>query len=205
MIDSKIEVVGVKEALRELNSIDKRARRQITSDYREIMRPVTTDAKSLVPTKAPLSGFDRNWTPKGASKSVLPFERTPRTPRRPSTAELARSRESRRQMGAWLQWQQGINTYVSGKRPQTIGGYTRNLSAFGVRWLGPAAVLFDTSGQSKTPQGAKMVAALTGRFGSPSRVMWRAWSKSGNEVQDNVQKLIERVMLLVGQKIKVGQ
>jgi hypothetical protein len=97
-------------------------------------------------------------------------------------------------MGKWLAWQKGMNAYVSGKKPITVGSYTRNLAAFGVKWQGPAAVLFDTSGQSRTLQGARMVAALTARYGAPSRVMWRAWKTAGPDVQDEVQQLINRIM-----------
>jgi len=48
-LDTSVEIVGVKEALRELNKIDKVARRQLTKDYKEIVSPVLEAAKSLTP------------------------------------------------------------------------------------------------------------------------------------------------------------
>lgn len=196
-----IRATGIKEALRELNSIDKRLRRQITKDYEQIVQPIVTDAKGLVPQKAPLSGFDRKWTPQGSSKAVLPFGASgtdgPALPRK----NWAQSKSGRKEMGDWNKWQAGIRAYISGKRPQTFGGYTRNLSAFGVRWLSKSAVLFDTSSQSTTRQGAQMVSALTSKFGAPSRVMWRAYEKADSQVMYELEKLVKKVMQAVGRKI----
>lgn len=201
-VSAEINVVGVKDALRELNTIDKRLRRQITKDYQEIVQPVVADAKRLVPTEAPLSGFDRKWTPQGSSKPVLPFGASgtdgPARPRK----DWAQSKGGRKEMGDWNKWKAGIRAYISGKRPQTFGGYTRNLAAFGIRWLGRSAILFDTSAQSSTPQGAQMVRALTSRFGTPSRVMWRAYDASDSEVQYRLRKLVEKIMASVGRDLK---
>ena len=60
-VTSNIEVVGLKEALKTLNKIDKSLRREITKDYKKIVQPVIDDAKNLVPTKAPLSGMARAY------------------------------------------------------------------------------------------------------------------------------------------------
>lgn len=202
---TEIEVAGVKEALRELNEMDKRARRQLTRDFKEIMKPLTMDAERLIPDKAPLSGFDRSWTPKGSSTAVLPFTGTTtaaRQPRKPTAREMNYT-SGRKAMGQWLRWDAGLRTYVSGKRPQTVGSYTRNLSAFGLRWQGPAAVLFDTSGQASTTQGARMVSALQARFGAPSRVMWRAWETGGDKVEANVKRLVRDLMRRTGRKIQL--
>lgn len=196
-----IRATGIKEALRELNDIDKRLRRQITKDYEQIVQPIVSGARSLVPTKAPLSGFDRFWTPMGSRTPVLPFGLNdvdgPKRPR----SDWAQSSAGRRQMGEWNKWKAGIRAYVSGKRPQTFGGYTRNLAAFGVRWLGKSAVLFDTSAQPTTRQGAQMVSALTSKFGPPSRVMWRAYEKADSQVMYELEKLVKKVMQAVGRKI----
>ena len=202
-VDSKIEVAGVKDALAELNKTQKKLRRAITVEYKEIMQPSVTRARNLVPREAPLSGMNRSWTPNGASQPVLPFGAggTPRAPRRPAAREL-NAPGGRRQYGKWLQWQSGLNAYISGKRPRTIGNYTRNLAAFGVKWQGPAAVLFDTSGQASTPQGQQMIAALTAKFGPPSRVMWRAYEQTDRLVQDELKELVAKIMRSVNQDIR---
>lgn len=200
-----IEVAGVKEALRALNDTDKKLRRQITRDYKEIMADTVTDAKSLVPKDAPLSGFNRSWTPQGAQGSVLPFAGggAARAPRKPSQYEM-NFRGGRRQYAKWAIWAQGINAYISGKRPKTVGNYTRNLAAFGVKWQGPAAVLFDTSAQANTPQGQRMVAALQRKFGPPSRVMWRAYEQTSLDVQHELRELVRHIMRSVENEANRG-
>ena len=197
-----IRATGIKDALRELNSIDKRLRRQITKDYQAIVAPVVNDAKQHTPDTAPLSGWDRNWTPTGSNSPVLPFQgnTTGQAPRKPTKREMNYP-SGRRQYREWAKWDAGIKAYISGKRPTTFGGYTRNLAAFGVRWQGRAAVLFDTSGQARTQQGARMVAALNAKFGAPSRVMWRAYERSDSQVQYELRKLVNKVMQAVGRKI----
>ena len=201
-VSAEINVVGVKDALRELNDVDKRLRRQITKDYQEIVQPVVSVARSLVPTEAPLSGFGRFWKPQWSRDPVLPFGINDQDgPKRPRY-DWMQYRAGRTQKANWDAWQKGIRAYISGKKPQTFGGYTRNLAAFGIRWLGRSAILFDTSAQSSTPQGAQMVRALTSRFGKPSRVMWRAYDASDSEVQYRLRKLVEKIMASVGRDLK---
>jgi hypothetical protein len=100
----------------------------------------------------------------------------------------------RRQMVNWMKWQADQKAYVSGKKPRTVGDYTRNLAAFGVRWQGPTAILFDTSGQAKTPQGQRMISALSRRYGKASRVMWRAYQRADGEVQRELEQLVKKIM-----------
>jgi hypothetical protein len=203
-VSNSIEVVGVKDALRELNDIDKKLRRQITRDYQEIVKPLVNTGKSLVPKTAPLSGMERSWTPKGSGGPVLPFEANSsgRAPKGPGYA-WQQSQEGRRRMGNWLKWQAGIRGYVSGKKPRTFNGYTKNLATFGVRWLGSASVLFDTSGKANTPQGRQMVSALNARFGQPSRVMWRAYKKEGPEIQGAMRDLVNKIMESVDRQTRL--
>lgn len=180
-INSKIEVTGIKEALAELNTLDKRFRRGVTSRYKTIVAPMVSDAKALVPKRAPMSGFERNWQPTGAAG------RRTNTPILPWTGSEAQS----------------IKPFLSGKRPKTFGGITRNLTAFGIRWSDKSAVLFDAAGSSKTNAGAQMVSTLGSRYGSPSRAMWRAYQQAGPDVQNDVVELVEDIMRQVGRNIKV--
>lgn len=204
-VDNQIEVAGIKEALRELNDIDKKLRRQITKDYQEIVKPVVMDAQALVPPAAPLSGFERSWTPAGSTMAVLPFGGGASTPREPRGGGLnwQQTRGGRRRQANWLKWKAGIRGYVSGKQPRTFNNYTKNLATFGIRWQGPTAVLFDTSGKAKTPQGAQMVAALQARYGRPSRVMWRAYQTAGAELQGEMRDLVNEIMEAVDRKTRV--
>jgi hypothetical protein len=202
--NTSIEVAGVKEALKELNDIDKRLRRQITKDYQKIVQPVVSKGKQLVPKEAPLSGMDRSWTPQGASSPVLPYggggpSRQPKG----GGANWQQSASGRKRKANWLQWQAGIRAYVYGKQPRTFNGYTKNLATFGIRWLGSASVLFDTSGRANTPQGGQMIAALNARFGQPSRVMWRAYSQESEAVQREMRELVNKIMEAVNRDIRI--
>ena len=203
-VSNSLEVVGVKEALRELNDIDKKLRRQITKDYQEIVKPVVSAGKELIPKRAPLSGMERSWTPAGASSPVLPFgsNSSSRSPKGPGV-NWQQSQSGRRRMGNWLQWQAGLKAYISGKKPRTFNGYTKNLATFGIRWLGSASVLFDTSGKASTPQGAQMIDALNAKFGQPSRVMWRAYQQEGPEIQGEMRDLVNKIMESVNRKTRV--
>jgi hypothetical protein len=180
-----IQVKGIKEALAEVNSIDKRLRRSFTVEYKTIVAPLVSEAVTLVPVRPPMSGFTRNWMPRS-------YDTTHR-------------RDNR--LGEILPWSVGyspaIKAFLSGKRPKTVGGTTRNLAAFGVKWTDRRSVFFDTSGQSKTPQGAQMIETLGRRYGPPSRVMWKAYEQSGPDIQYEIRQLVEKIMRAVGRDIKV--
>ena len=67
-----IEIVGLKDALKILNSMDKSLRREITTEFKSIMDPVIKDAVELIPTDAPLSGMSRVWVTKSGTE-ILPW------------------------------------------------------------------------------------------------------------------------------------
>lgn len=189
-----LEVAGLKESLRTLQSMDKVARRRITQDYKELVQPMVSDARSLVPTDAPMSGFNRSWSPRGG-EPVLPYMGSSggRTPRKPTKREM-NFPGGRRQMVQWMKWQQGLSAFVSGKKPKQFGDYTKNLAVFGVQWQGPAAVLFDQSRRASTPQGARMISVMQSRFGPASRVIWKAYTSADVEIQRQLEQLIKRIM-----------
>ena len=56
------------------------------------------------------------------------------------------------------------------------------------------AVMFDSTGQSHTKQGAQMLSVLNQRFGAPSRVMWRAYAQAAPQVQDKMLDLVQHIM-----------
>jgi len=57
---STVTVVGVKDAMRQLQKIEPDLAKQIKKDFKEIVKPVVGDAGSQV-VNLPLSGFRRNW------------------------------------------------------------------------------------------------------------------------------------------------
>jgi hypothetical protein len=161
-----IEVVGLKQALAELNKIDKKLRRSITTDFKKIVDPVLEEARNKLPDKAPLSGMARSWTGN-------------------SGAEL-------------MHWEpkkvnKNLKAFTSGKKVREApGGFKQNLATFGIRWGGPQATLFDMARKGAMSQ------QLQARFGSPSRVIWRAYKAQEAEVSDQVRDLVNRVMKMTG-------
>jgi hypothetical protein len=174
-----VEVVGIKEALREINNYDKRLRRQLTVQYADIMRSVTDEATRLIPVRPPMSGWEREWTPRSGSadfrqnRLVLPWG--------------FKSGSSRRNL-------RPVKPFLSGKTPKTTNGYTRNLAVMGYRWSETHAVLFDQTRGGNTPQGQQMTKVLNQRYGTASRAMWRAYVKAGPDVQDEIRRLVQKIM-----------
>jgi hypothetical protein len=112
-----IEVQGLKEALKELNTIDKKLRREITRDFKKIVQPVLGKAESMLPTGAPLSGMARSWKGK-------------------SGADIMSWNDAR--------VRRNIKAFTSGKKVRDApGGFRQNLGVFGIRWLGPQATALD--------------------------------------------------------------
>lgn len=185
-VNTSIEVVGVKEALKELNTIDKRLRREITKDFKQIIQPVIDDAVNLLPYKEPMSGWARGWNAApgrqrasdGGTRQILPWD--DRT-----------------------FYASQIKPFTSGKTPKSFNGMTRNATTFGVRWTGPAARLFDQTRGGKTPQGQQMARVLNERFGNASRMIWRAYERSEPRVQDEMKRLVEKVMAAVNRNVKI--
>ena len=167
-----LEIVGVKEALRKLNQIDKVARRQLTKDYAEIVSPVITEARRLTPQQAPLSGMAYRWKGRGAkqTKPIFPYNA--------GTTDRA------------------IKPFVSGKRPREFGGFVSNLATFGVRWNSSDAIVVEMSGRGPVPtaKGKQMVQDLSQRYGKPGRFLWKAYLKNEAEVIRNVESLIKDLM-----------
>ena len=117
MATNVVEVLGLKEALKELNTMDKKLRREITRDFKKIVQPVLGKAESMLPNGAPLSGMARSWTGK-------------------SGADIMSWNDAR--------VRRNIKAFTSGKKVRDApGGFKQNLGVFGIRWLGPQATTLD--------------------------------------------------------------
>ena len=118
-----MEFTGLKDALRELNTMDKALRRQITKDFKTIVQPVIARAQSQLPSGAPLSGMAYAW--KGQSGADI------------MTWQDARMKRN-------------IKAFTSGKKVrETPSGNKQNLGIFGIKWAGPQAAIFDMLSTSK--------------------------------------------------------
>ena len=51
----KVQVYGIKEALKEINKVNPKLRREFTKRYKEIVKPVLQEAKGAFPDSPPLS------------------------------------------------------------------------------------------------------------------------------------------------------
>jgi hypothetical protein len=58
-VTTSIKVYGVQSALKELNKINPDLRREFTKRYKDIAKPVVTQAKAKFPSEAPLSHMAR--------------------------------------------------------------------------------------------------------------------------------------------------
>lgn len=117
MATNVVEVLGLKEALKELNTMDKKLRRQITRDFKQIVQPVLGKAESMLPQGPPLSGMARSWTGK-------------------SGADIMSWNDTR--------VRKNLKAFTSGKKVRDApGGLRQNLGVFGIRWLGPQATALD--------------------------------------------------------------
>ncbi len=116
-VSAKIEVVGLKDALKTLNKIDKSLRREITKDYKKIVQPVIDDANNLVPSRVPLSGMARNWQTRSGFQ-ILP----------------------------WIPgMKQKIAAKINTRNIKEYGGNKSNVGTFAIQWKGATGTMFDTS------------------------------------------------------------
>lgn len=187
-IGATMEVKGVKEALATLNALDKATRRQISRDFATIVAPMIQDAKSLLPSQAPMSGWTRAYNVGGREKALANQRRRLANPNRGRVREFAVTGS---EATAILPWKE--NREVKMIKPFTSGS-KKKAAVFGMKWNSRTATLFDMSGKSMTPQGAQMTNVLGSRFGSPSRVMWKAYEMSAKEIQKEMRALIEKIM-----------
>jgi hypothetical protein len=174
---TSIEVVGIKEALRELNQIDKSLRRQITKEFKAIGAPVVNEAKNMVPKTPPISGWGRPWTTPSGLK-MLPWDGSTGT--------------------------RYIDTKVNSKRPKEFQGKIQDLAVVAVRWRGAVNTVYDLAQKPKNAAGANMIAGLERQGGKASRVMWPAYTKHADKVEDEIRDQIVRVMELTNRAINKG-
>jgi hypothetical protein len=171
MATNSVEVLGLKEALRELNTIDKKLRREITRDFKQIVQPVLGKAESLLPNGAPLSGMARSWKGK-------------------SGADIMSWNDAR--------VRRNIKAFTSGKKVRDApGGFKQNLGVFGIRWLGPQATALDFLAKGTMGEN------LTARFGPPSRIIYKAYESASADVERQVKELVNKVMKLTNNAMRV--
>jgi hypothetical protein len=201
-VETTLTVVGIKDALRVLNGIDKTARRDLTKRYKEVVADVVRAIGIAMPKTAPLSGFERSWDP----SRNRPVARS--TFRRDLVTGILAERRRQSGENAILPYSfksNQVTAGVSGKRPrQHSAGFYSHLATFYIRTNSPSATLFDMAGRAggATAQGQRMIAALNQRFGRPSRVMWPTYENSSGDVQAAVQRIVDDLMERVNRELR---
>ena len=159
-LNTKVEVYGLKDAIKKLNSVEPGLRNQIAKDFREVAKPVINDALALIPNSVPLSGMGRNWSTKSGFK-MLPWE------------------AGRKQK---------ISAKINTKKVSEFRGQIRNVGVFNIIYSGSTGALFDMAANGR------LGAALSARYGSRSRVMWKAMEKNQDTVESEMRRIVETVM-----------
>lgn len=177
-VNVDLQIFGIKEALKEINTFDKRLRQQITKDYEQIVQPAITDATHTINQigQAPMSGWNRRWRPN--DRRVLPWNTN-------TAAKLVKAK---------------INT----AKVKQYAGRDLNLAVFSLQLTGAANSIFAVAGRNsngKTPQGAIMIQVLRERFGAPSRVLWPAYMKNQREIEANMGQLVKKIMAIVDKNV----
>jgi hypothetical protein len=80
-----------------------------------------------------------------------------------------------------------VKAYINTKAPKEVFGGKVNLSTFAIKWIGAAASFFDFSSSNR------MGAALTAKYGMPSRVVWKAYEANKSELEVEMARIVDRV------------
>ena len=85
-------------------------------------------------------------------------------------------------------YKQKIIAKINTRAIREYRGRTTNVGTFGIQWKGATGSMFDTS------KAGALGAALSARYGNPSRVMWKAYEQRQNDVMSEMERLVKRVM-----------
>lgn len=194
-VETRVEIYGIKNALKELNKIAPSLRRQITKDYKEIVAGVIKDAQSMIPTIGPMTGMEKGWTTQSGYE-MLPD-------------------------AGWngIKASKLMTAKISTRRVKEFRGNLENVGTFRLVWSGLANTVFDIAGRKSTGTikqysrvgkhgkkvgtvgGPQMIAVLNSRYGRGSRTMWPSFEKNREQVIVEMEKLVEQVMAEVGRQI----
>ena len=114
-VETKMEIYGLKNAIKQLNSVEPGLRNQIAKDFRKVAKPVIDDALNLVPSSVPLSGMGRKWTT-NSGFLMLPW-----------------------QAGR----KQKISANMNTKKIKEFRGQIQNVGVFLIKYKGSTGTLFD--------------------------------------------------------------
>jgi hypothetical protein len=70
-VSASVQVVGVKDTLKQLRELDPELRKQFSRDVKQIVKPLTDEAKILYSRSMP-SGFNRQWNV--GQRQIFPWQ-----------------------------------------------------------------------------------------------------------------------------------
>lgn len=170
----QVQVYGVKDALKEINKVNPKLRREFTKRYKEIVKPVIDEAKKSFPENPPLSRMGKPYKHLGAWDGGL----------------VAKGVTAR------------INTRKARKRNVEKGAIYETISTFLIQQKTGWGSLFDMAGRKNSD--SQMVRNLINEgFGNPSRAMWPAYEQQKTEIDVAVLALCKDVMDEVNRNLVV--
>lgn len=187
-VNTTITVVGLKEALKELNKVAPALRRQITKDYAKVVEPIIKTAHAMIPQIPPVTGMDKSWTTKSGLQMLPP--------------------------GGWngVTATKALKPRINTRRIKEFRGNKENVGTFGVVWRGYVNTVFDMAGRKSFGNrdvfsrvgshgrkvgavgGPHLLAVLRGRYGGASRSVWPSYERNKPELDAEMQKLVNEVM-----------
>ena len=194
-VETKIEIYGIKDALKELNKTAPSLRREITKEYKTIVASVIKDAQAAVPEIAPISGFEGPWRVQSGWDML-------------DNSGWVGVKASRL-----------ITAKISTRRVKEFQGTMENVGTFRVVWTGLANTVYEIAGRKNgraprersrlgqhgkrvgTVGGQTLIAVLRGRYGSASRTLWPSWEKNKTQVEIEMQNLCDKVMKAVNRNV----
>ena len=98
-----------------------------------------------------------------------------------------------------LPWQPGhkqkIAAKINTRAVKEYAGRTTNVGTFSIVYQSATGTMFDMS------SAGRLGAALTARYGSRSRVMWKAWQRNESTVNAEMEKLVKQVMDITNKEL----
>ena len=162
---TNVEVIGVKEVIKELRQLDPELRKQFNRDARQVAQPIIDEAKSRYPDRY-LSGMSRLWSRK--SRQLFPYKQ----------------RDAQRGV---------VFKIDTGRRAVSVLTIIqKNPAAAIIDMAGKAGGQPPEKSYLPSDHGAKFTRALTLFFGIPSRVMWPAAESQEGRVQDAMIEVINK-------------
>jgi hypothetical protein len=180
MARTGVQVFGIKEDLKTLNKLAPDLRRDITKNYRALMQPTISDARSNLPSgigQTVMRGFGRKW------RHIFPWDKA--IANRSITVK--------------------IDTRRARKRNMDKGAQYETLSAFIIQQKNPAGIVFDIAGRggkSSSSQKRKtgtfdwnntLIENMEKTFGKASRSMWPAVEKNTENIESAIKNITEEV------------